>query len=93
MFPAGFALGKHLVIYTSREIYSNVSLKIMQQLYNVFAIRFPMFVTLCTSTELVSHNFMIVVFPVFSIMVYLAETLILMAHSTTTTFLLGIMIH
>ena len=37
MFPAGFALGEHLVI-TLRGIYSNVSLEILQQLYNVVAI-------------------------------------------------------
>ena len=41
MFPTGFALGKHLVIYTSREIYSNVSLKIMQQLYIIYVINVP----------------------------------------------------
>ena len=33
MFPKGEARGKHLVIGTEREIYSNVSLKIMQQLF------------------------------------------------------------
>ena len=47
MFPAGFALGKHLVIGPSREIYSNVSLKIMQQLYNV-VLHVGVYVCACT---------------------------------------------
>ena len=33
MFPKGEARGKHLVIGPEREIYSNVSRKIMQQLF------------------------------------------------------------